>query len=58
MGQELFSNRRGSDYSNTHINYKVIDNSTTLQEIADRWVSFGFYKSSDRALDALIRGVE
>ena len=47
MGQEPFSDRRGSN-GNTKL--KGINSLKTLQEIADKWVCMGCYKTPGRAL--------
>jgi len=56
-GQRLTLNLGGTDNSTAPKKLKGINHLKTLEEISDRWVIKGFYSTSSRALDALIRGV-
>ena len=60
MGQELLSNRRGSDHSKNpkNINYlkrpRGKNRLIVLEQIADRWAAQGLYQSPSRAMAALL----
>jgi hypothetical protein len=53
-GRESLS-KLGSNDNNK--NPKNFNHLKTLEELSNKWVLKGFYSTSSRALDALIRGV-
>jgi hypothetical protein len=55
-GQRLNLNLGGTDNSTSPQKLKRINHIRTLQEIADKWVDRGCYKTPGRALQALIGG--
>ena len=55
--EQRLSGTRNPNYIKSHNSHKGINHLTTLQDIADRWAGLGYYKTPDRALKALIRGV-
>ena len=55
--QRLNLNLGGIDNSTAQKKLKGFNHLNTLQDIAIKWVDRGYYGTSSRALDALIRGV-
>ena len=53
-GQRLNLNLGGTDNSTSPKKRKGINHLKTLQEISNKWVKMGCYKTPDRALRALI----